>query len=627
MSWIAATDTRIMNEYNAPAIIKYAPVPWFTERVCVQLKINNASGIIKETHGNTAVVEMEDKSTHSLNYRDVSLIRPQRHDIALVTTGRYVGKEGELISINGAKAMLKENAKSFVTVDFGTLAKIRPVVNVNMTTSVAHNGTNHPSLVIGHTVDVKRKMIANVNSTTGFEQDPPEKKKGRLERTCFICKVSKSLHDNFSKSQRGKGDTAKCKECVGAQQGKKQEKSDYTKSDRVGTHEEQLKRAADKREARRKKQEEETANRMAKRKKQEEERKRKAEIQAAELKHQEEERKRQEAEERMKIVTENEEKEAQNYNQKKEEYERHVQKLKDDGKDIEKEMATPSDLVYVVTSISKREGQFSPHLHGIYTTCKKAQECARKVFEKASESYRDGTFVPNEKRTAKCDTTDFLLPGVAFTSRVMFELFGRTSRVMMGWGKDEYVYDCTAIGINAIPIDTNVVKDLPFLRIGTHAHEPPGERKKEDANTTLVGGSTELYAIFSHEPGDSDHTHPGDDSDVHLCGVFTNKENAINSGLTLRKKILKVQKKNDPRVCNGMSFYQMLHDNCWAVTIETVALDLDHGGDNNGKELDFGTKDCTWENPDIEWYNSRDVHCGGKNIEMQYWRGHLQIPR
>ena len=122
--------------------------------------------------------------------------------------------------------MLKTNTKNFVTVDFGTLAKIRPVVNVNMT-SVAHNEKNHPSLVIGHPVDVKRKMIANVNSTTGFEQEPPEKKKGRFERTCFICKVSKSLHDNFSKSQRGKGDTAKCKECIGAQQGKKQEKSDY----------------------------------------------------------------------------------------------------------------------------------------------------------------------------------------------------------------------------------------------------------------------------------------------------------------------------------------------------------------------------------------------------------------
>lgn len=61
--------------------------------------------------------------------------------------------------------------------------------------------------------DTKRKL----------EKDPisvhPPKKKSKNERVCSSCKLSKSLSDGFSKNQRGKGNNARCKECVGANKG------------------------------------------------------------------------------------------------------------------------------------------------------------------------------------------------------------------------------------------------------------------------------------------------------------------------------------------------------------------------------------------------------------------------
>lgn len=440
---------------------------------------------------------------------------------------------------------------------------------------------------------------------------------------CSLCNVSKSLLVDFSKSQRSKGANAKCKECIGAQQAPKQKNkneeedvkraaaaSDKRKANRK-IHEENLQRAAankakreardgetlkrqaDNKDKRKKKEEERERKRLdaiAKQKKQEEERKLAAEIRKAE------EKKRIDAEKRI-IAAENEEKEALHYKQKKEAYDRYVQKLKDDGKDIDVEMSTPSDLVYVVTSISKGGGglmgKFSPHLHGIYTTCKNAQECARKVFEKESTSYCGGKFSPNEERTAKCDTTEFLIPGVEFNEKVMFELSGRTIRAKYSYGDDKYVSDCTAIaiGVNAIPIDMTSAQNLPFLKMNSHEHNPDEERKKEDEDT-LVGG-TGVYAIFSHEPGDN-----GDGTEVNLCGIFRSKENAIRNGLEERKEMLKVQKRTFPQVYNGMAFYRMLQENCCAVTIETVALD----SDDNVRKLEFGTKKGIWMNPDIGWY-------------------------
>jgi len=429
--------------------------------------------------------------------------------------------------------------------------------------------------------------------------DQPAAKRGKMERECSVCKRLKSLQDNFSKSQRNKGANAKCKECIDVQQrGRPQQ-------------EENRKLAAEKREAKRKLQEENrklaAEKREAKRKQQELIRKKAEE----ERKKEEEERNRaakiREAEEKKKVIAVNEEKEAQHYKQMKELYELHVLKLKDEGKDIEKEMTTPSNLVYVVTSISKRgDTKFSPHLQGIFTTCQRAKECSRKVFENTSKSYRDGKFEANEDRTAKCDTTEFLIPGVECNVRVMFELFGKIIKAPKYSGrKDDHVYECTAIGITVIPIDTDddiiAGVELPFLRTLTWSQkEDEAKTRGAPVDQAPVVGGTEVYPVFVHMPGDN----IGDSTDVNLCGVFRNKDSAMKLSLKERKKMLSVQKANFPRVYNGIPFYQMLHENCCAVDIENVMLDA-HGSDSNGeKKLKFGSKKggYCWLKPDIEWF-------------------------
>jgi transcription elongation factor SPT5 len=97
---------------------------WFMERVCVQLKQNNAEAVIKEINGSMALVELEDKTTTTVRNGDVSMVPPQEHDMVLVTGGADVGVEGELVCIDGNDAILKESNENFKIVDFVHLAKI-----------------------------------------------------------------------------------------------------------------------------------------------------------------------------------------------------------------------------------------------------------------------------------------------------------------------------------------------------------------------------------------------------------------------------------------------------------------------------------------------------------------------
>lgn len=97
---------------------------WFLERVCVQLKKNNAQAVIKDINGSTAVVELDDKSTMTVRNAEVSMVPPQEHDMVLVTGGADVGVEGELVCIDGTDAILKESNENFKIVDFVHLAKI-----------------------------------------------------------------------------------------------------------------------------------------------------------------------------------------------------------------------------------------------------------------------------------------------------------------------------------------------------------------------------------------------------------------------------------------------------------------------------------------------------------------------
>lgn len=97
---------------------------WFMERVCIQVKGDGTSAVIKEIDNKTAVVELEDKSTRSVRASEVSMVPPKEHDTVLVTGGADVGVEGELVCIDGTDAILKDANEDFKIVDFVHLAKI-----------------------------------------------------------------------------------------------------------------------------------------------------------------------------------------------------------------------------------------------------------------------------------------------------------------------------------------------------------------------------------------------------------------------------------------------------------------------------------------------------------------------
>lgn len=98
---------------------------WFMERVCVQLKSDNRTAVIKEINADkTATVEVEGGSSETIRVDDVSRIEPKEKDQVLVIGGADVGVEGELVCIDGSDAILKDPNEDFKIVDFVHLAKI-----------------------------------------------------------------------------------------------------------------------------------------------------------------------------------------------------------------------------------------------------------------------------------------------------------------------------------------------------------------------------------------------------------------------------------------------------------------------------------------------------------------------
>jgi hypothetical protein len=79
-----------------------APAVWFMDTVCVRLKSNNAQAVIKQKiNGSQAVVELEDKSTLTVQHGEVTMVPPQERDLVLVIGGAEdVGVEGELVCID-----------------------------------------------------------------------------------------------------------------------------------------------------------------------------------------------------------------------------------------------------------------------------------------------------------------------------------------------------------------------------------------------------------------------------------------------------------------------------------------------------------------------------------------------
>jgi transcription elongation factor SPT5 len=97
---------------------------WFMERVCVTLKTDEATGVIKDITGSTATLELEGGASKSVRVSELAMVEPKEHDIVLVTGGADVGVEGELVCIDGTDAILKDAKEDFKIVDFVHLAKI-----------------------------------------------------------------------------------------------------------------------------------------------------------------------------------------------------------------------------------------------------------------------------------------------------------------------------------------------------------------------------------------------------------------------------------------------------------------------------------------------------------------------
>jgi transcription elongation factor SPT5 len=85
---------------------------WFMERVCVLVKGVGggregdavSSGVIKEINTDkSALIELEDKTTTTARYHELSMIPPKEHDTVLVTGGNEIGLEGSLVCVDGTE--------------------------------------------------------------------------------------------------------------------------------------------------------------------------------------------------------------------------------------------------------------------------------------------------------------------------------------------------------------------------------------------------------------------------------------------------------------------------------------------------------------------------------------------
>ena len=99
---------------------------WFMERVSVLIKSSQQQGVIKEIKGdNSALIELEDKSTQTVTVSDLAMVPPSEHDTVLVTGGNEVGLEGTLVCIDGTDGILKDANDDFKIVEVSFLARVQ----------------------------------------------------------------------------------------------------------------------------------------------------------------------------------------------------------------------------------------------------------------------------------------------------------------------------------------------------------------------------------------------------------------------------------------------------------------------------------------------------------------------
>ena len=271
----------------------------------------------------------------------------------------------------------------------------------------------------------------------------------------------------------------------------------------------------------------------------------------------------------------NNDEETSNMQQIKDTYEQYVSKVKASGSSIEKEMTKQTDLLYVVTSISRRDcDPLGPCLHGIYTTCKNAQQAARKAFEKASDSYRNGEFVSHEGRVANFDMTNFLIPGVKGACRLLFEVFKPDG---------EYPEDCTGVAMNTVRIGTDVEQRLPYIKDSLSDWICAGldaDILKEDSEAVIEKNS-KVHALFGYKACGRD-----DEMDVDLIGIYKGRETAVNRARAYTQDFVnddQVEVSYNLEVTDGEI---IVVEGKVSVSIETVILDDEDDG-KYGNEIEF----------------------------------------
>ena len=301
------------------------------------------------------------------------------------------------------------------------------------------------------------KRASTCTSEDVVDCQPTKKAKASAdEKMCSVCKVAKNRMDCFSKKERKKKrGNVKCKDC-----NIKANSNKMTPAEKVEA--------------------------------------------AASRKLKEEAKRKLESEEQIQKVKVYADLDERKYNETKEVYEDGLKELEENNIDFEKEMNRRTEYLFVVTSVCADGDPFSPVLHGIYTTCKKAQDAARRAFEKVSSTYRNGAFVPSHDRLSKCDLSEFLVPAKRTeTCRPLYEAF-----------TEEDDHDChyTAVAISTIRMVDGKASciSLPFIsgyfqdQLFNPKHVKNIEKSRPEQNEEPSKNEseiTEVYAVFDHCPG------------------------------------------------------------------------------------------------------------------------------
>jgi len=106
--------------------------------------------------------------------------------------------------------------------------------------------------------------------------------------------------------------------------------------------------------------------------------------------------------------------------------------------------------------------------------------------------------IANETRVAKCDMTNFLIPGVEVAFRPLFEVLWR----------DEDDQDCTAIAINAARLGNDIEQSLDKSRNNVLS---------EVSSAGSTNKDSKIHVIFSFSPFDYE------EEDVILLGIYKDK--------------------------------------------------------------------------------------------------------